>query len=101
MNSGDRKEQKAPQACDPAEPRTSRYAVGLAIPRPVARLQSRSLLHQAQEYNSWVRTGQNTQRALEERRLRRVEDWTGRPWTSRGGLVAPVFDKGRPGSPGR
>ena len=31
----------------PPEPATSRYAVGLVIPRPVARLQSRTPLHQA------------------------------------------------------
>jgi hypothetical protein len=61
ISSGDRKEERSSAGrVRPAEPGTFRYALGLAIPRPVARLQSRSPLHQAQEYNSWVQAGQRT-----------------------------------------
>jgi hypothetical protein len=51
MNSGDReggtKTKNSGGMVGPPEPGTSRYAVGLAIPHPVARLQSRTPLRQA------------------------------------------------------
>jgi hypothetical protein len=49
MNSGDREggRKSSGGMVGPPEPGTSRYAVGLVIPRPVARLQSRTPLHQA------------------------------------------------------
>ena len=66
MNSGDRGgQQSSAGLLGPAEPGTSRYAVGLAIPRPVACLQSRSPLHQAKEYSLRVQAGQNRQGRFE------------------------------------
>jgi hypothetical protein len=48
IDSGDRGGQKSSGGMvGPPEPGTSRYAVGLVIPHPVARLQSRTPLHQA------------------------------------------------------
>jgi hypothetical protein len=51
MNSGDRESMKKDSGgmVGPPEPGTSRYAVGLVIPHPVARLQSRTPLHQAEQ----------------------------------------------------
>src|SRR5262249_2767530 len=53
MNSGDRggasKDNDSGGLVGPPESGTSRYAVGLVIPRPVARLQSRTPLHQAEQ----------------------------------------------------
>lgn len=51
MNSGDREVQKKDSGgmVGPPESGTSRYAVGLVIPHPVARLQSRTPLHQAKQ----------------------------------------------------
>jgi hypothetical protein len=50
INSGDREVQKNSGGMfGPPEPGTSRYAVGLVIPHPVARLQSRTPLHQAEQ----------------------------------------------------
>jgi hypothetical protein len=50
MNSGDReREEDSGGMVGPPEPGTSRYAVGLAIPHPVARLQSQTPLHQTSQ----------------------------------------------------
>jgi hypothetical protein len=76
---GEHKQKGSGGMIGPPEPGTSRYVVGLAIPHPVARLQSRTPLRQANKYTLSRSSGGRARGIRGERRFRRAGDWSGRP----------------------